>query len=74
MNDHDLNVQLIKMPCKIKATVTVNDDDSYTIFLNKNISAEQQRAAALHELRHIARGDLFSEDSVEGIENRIREN
>lgn len=73
MNSHDINVQLIKMPCKIKATVTANEDDSYTIFLNKNITAEQQRAAALHELRHIARGDLFREESADDIENQIRE-
>lgn len=66
----DINLQMIKMPCKIKAAVTANEDGSYTLFVNKNISAEQQKEAVLHELRHIERGDLFCEEDADEIETR----
>lgn len=72
MTFDDVNMQLIKMPCKIRAAVTVNDDGSYTLFVNKNISIEQQREAVLHELRHIENGDLFCEDTADEIEYRAR--
>lgn len=62
MTPDGIILQLIKMPCKIKAAVTANDDGSYTIFLNKNHSYETLRSAAEHELRHIQNGDLHNKE------------
>lgn len=67
---YNLNTQMIAMPMKVRGAVTINEDDSYTIFINKNISAEMQRQTFLHELRHIRNGDLFSEESADEIEAR----
>lgn len=69
MTPDGIILQLIKMPCKIKAAVTANDDGSYTIFLNKNHSYETLRSAAAHELRHILQEDLSSEQSADEIES-----
>ncbi len=60
------------MPLKIHATVCNNEDDSYTIFVNKNLSAETQKRAALHELEHIKRGDLGSDQTADEIEVECR--
>lgn len=71
--DYRLNMQFIRMPSNIKATVTINEDDSYTIFVNKNLSVESQIKGAIHELKHIRRGDFFSEQSIDEIEREIKE-
>lgn len=68
MSRNDINFHFVRMPCKIKATVTVNEDDSYTIFVNDRHSIETQRRAALHELRHIRHGDLLSGLPADEIE------
>lgn len=60
--NHDINVQFIRLPSRIQAMVTANEDDSYTIFLNKNHSYETLRSAAEHELRHIQNGDLHNKE------------
>lgn len=67
----DINVQLVKMPCKIDAAVTANEDGSYTMFVNRNISAEQQKEAVMHELRHINCGDFFCDKDADEIEAKI---
>lgn len=69
-----VNVQLVKMPCKIKASVTANDDNSYTVFLNTVHSHETLKQAAKHELEHIQRGDIFCKDSADKIECQVRRN
>ncbi|NLV98142.1 MAG: hypothetical protein GX043_12570 [Desulfovibrionales bacterium] len=68
----DINLQLVKMPCNIEAAVTTNNDGSYTVFVNKNISVEQQKEAILHELRHIERGDFLCNEGADEIEYQVR--
>lgn len=67
---YNLNTQMIKLPMKIKAAVTKNEDDSYTIFINKNLPIEVQRQAFLHELNHIRFSNFESEESADEIETR----
>jgi len=71
MTKHDINIQFIRLPTKVKAAVRVNKDDSYTILLNKNHSYETLKSAAEHELRHIRNGDLHNKDlTADEIEMR----
>lgn len=73
MNFDDINLIYIAMPPSIRAAVTVNEDDSYTIFVNKNLSAETQRKATIHEIRHTIRGDLYDDAPADDKEVSIRE-
>ena len=78
MNESDytlysLNVQLLALPPKIGATVTVNEDGSYTMFVNKNITYESQKKAALHELEHVKRGHFLYNKSADELELETNE-
>ncbi|NLJ70014.1 MAG: hypothetical protein GX328_00920 [Clostridiaceae bacterium] len=64
-----INTVLCDLPYSIKATYTINDDNSYTIFINNKLGFEEQQIAYKHELEHINRGDLFSTKDADIIEN-----
>lgn len=46
-----------------KECITKNEDDSYTIFINSNLSAEQQSNEFLHAYNHILRNDFHGCDA-----------
>lgn len=53
---------------KVAETVTCNDDGSYTIFLNAQMSKEKQCDAYMHALGHILRLDFESGSNVDALE------
>ena len=54
------NVQIIDFHTSERATHTINDDGSYTIFINARLSRKQQQISYKHELEHIYNQDLHS--------------
>jgi len=65
-----INVQLLDFPVGSHSheSVTHNEDDSYTIFLNSRDAYNVQQQAYLHALKHIKDGDFASDKSVQVIE------
>lgn len=64
----DYTVQLVTFPSgKVKETVTLNEDGSYTIFIDVNLNAERQKESFLHAMKHII-GDDFDKRNVNVIE------
>lgn len=68
IDESNVFVQFISFPnCKTKEMVCKNDDDTFTIFLNQNLSHEAQLEAYKHALVHIEQDD-FDKDDVQQIE------
>lgn len=63
-----------QLPPHIPALVHANQDDSYTIIINKNLSEEGRKKAIGHEVNHIAGGDLYKDDDVGSLEASCHEN
>lgn len=66
-----INIIYIQLPNKVKAAHTKNADGSYTIFLNSALTFKSQQKAYLHELAHIQRSDLESEEEADALEASI---
>ena len=67
----DYTVKLVSLSGRVKGFSTKGVDGDYVIFINQNLSYEQQRKAFEHELEHIRNGDLDSyERSVAIVENK----
>jgi Zn-dependent peptidase ImmA (M78 family) len=64
-------VVLGDMPIKTKALSCMNEDGSFTIFLNARLSYEQQRNSFFHELKHISNNDFYDHDA-DRIEKKHR--
>lgn len=62
------------MPFHVRALTHKNDDGSYTIIINKNISTERQKEAVLHELTHIEGNDFSTESQATLLEEMVRRN
>lgn len=58
----DIFVHYLDFKNSVPAASTLNDDGSYTIFLNSRLSSEQQMNGYIHELSHIFRLDFESRD------------
>lgn len=66
----DYHVELIRFPSgKTHEAVTINEDGSATIFLDKNDTKELQRKRFLHAIKHL-RGNDFGKSNVQEIEAR----
>ena len=68
----DYQVRLIKFPPgKAYEAVTLNEDGSYTIFIDRALSREGQQQKFLHALKHILKND-FEKENASLIEHDIR--
>lgn len=66
----DYYVRLIPFPVNsVGGMVTPNDDGSFSIYINSNLSEERQKKALDHELEHILRGDFWNGLPVSEIED-----
>lgn len=60
----DYQVQLIHFPnSTTKEAVVLNEDDSYTIFIEPSLSREEQQSAFSHAMKHILNCDFQFNDA-----------
>ncbi len=65
----DIFVHYLDFKNSVPATSTVNEDGSYSIFLNSRLTKEQQANGYIHELKHILQMDFESRDrSIDVLE------
>lgn len=65
----DLHFKSFPMPQKVKGFLK-NNDGNFLIVVNSNISQEAQKKAIEHEVNHLVRDDLYSDDELSEIERR----
>lgn len=64
----DYQIQLINFPSsKVHEAVTLNEDGSFTIFIDKRLTWEAQRERFLHVMKHLY-GNDFDKANVQKIE------
>ena len=61
-------VRLVALPPTVRGAVLPNNDGTYTIIINSVLSAETRLAVLRHELAHIKKDHLYSEDPIRTIE------
>ena len=64
-----IDYQTVCMDMQTKEAVVLNEDGSYTIFINSKLNYEQQVLSYYHALRHIL-GDDFNKEDVQEIERK----
>lgn len=62
-------IRQFPMPDKVRGFVTPNDDGTFSIYINSNLSDALQKKALEHELKHIAKDHFYDEiKSLEVVE------
>ena len=67
----DYFVYLIPLPHGVEGCVRTNDDDTYTIYINSNLSLERRIKALEHEREHLKENHLYSVEPVSSIEQQM---
>ena len=62
-----IDYQIILLDMPTNEAVTVNEDGSYTIFINARLNREQQIKSYYHAMKHIV-GEDFEKKNVQEIE------
>jgi len=60
-----------KMPLSIKGVTILDDNGDYNVFVNDDLAEAQKKEAFLHEIKHIKRGDFYSEKPASELEASI---
>lgn len=58
----------ISLPTKINAVTVVDDNGNYNVYINANLSIEEQKKAYIHEIRHIKKNHFFIQKAVKDCE------
>lgn len=62
-----IDYQIVLLDMSTNEAVTVNEDGSYTIFINARLNREQQIKSYYHAMKHIT-GKDFEKENVQEIE------
>ena len=64
----DIFVRFVPFPLRVRGLVEPNDDGTFSVYINSNLSYFMQQEAYEHELRHIVLDHLYVEKDIEDIE------
>ena len=69
----DIGVHLIDMDTMIREQVILNEDGSFSIFINARLNHEARMKAYQHALLHIANDDFYKNDvdEIESVEHKV---
>lgn len=66
----DYFVRLVPFPVSsVGGMVIPNDDNTYSVYINQNVSPARRKKALKHELEHIERNDFYNDLPIEEIED-----
>lgn len=68
IHPEDVIVRYENMPTTVQSFIRENPDMSFTVIVNARCSRESNIAAYWHELSHLERDDLDSDDPADQIE------
>lgn len=66
----DIGVYFLNMDTAVNEQVVLNEDGSYSIFINARLNCERQMKAYKHALEHILKDD-FSQECADTIEKAM---
>lgn len=67
----DVHFVCYSLPRNVKGLL-IKDQGQYTIYINNEISIEEQKKAIKHELGHLVQDDMSSDEDAGGIEREMR--
>ncbi len=68
----DIIIRKIPLPLRVRAFTIPDADGDYNIYINSNLSEEQQKKSLAHEKSHIENEDFMKSKSASEIEELAR--
>lgn len=71
---YDVFVRVLKLPNKVKGVTVTDSEGAYCVFVNSEISSDEQKRALEHELKHIKLQHFYNNLPVFINENEANNN
>lgn len=68
---YEVFTRLIDLPCTINGVTSLDENLDYNIFINARLSAEEQKKAYDHEMRHIRLEHFYTFKSAVECEREV---
>lgn len=65
---YDVFIRKIPLPSGVRAFTLPDSQGDYNIYINANLSGEQQRKSLEHEKNHILNDDFYKDETAAEIE------
>ena len=69
IENSDYYVRVVPFPVRVPGMVMPNEDGTFSIYINADLSELEQREALDHELDHILNNDFYNEKPIWEIED-----
>lgn len=74
LEGQDFVIRWLPFPnCKVDGAIMRHPDGIAQIYINSRVSQERQLAALQHEMEHLYKDDLYSDEPREMIEGRMND-
>ena len=67
----EVYVRLVRLPSTIYGVTVKDENGDYNVYINSNLSVSAQNRALEHEMKHIERGDFYSDIGIEKLEENM---
>ena len=73
MENADYFVRVVDFPVGVQSNgmVLLNDDGTYSVYINARASASAQKKAMRHEKSHIAKDDMHGDKDIKDCEEAV---
>lgn len=66
----DYFVRTVDLPTEVGGLVAVNEDGTYSVYINARLSSSRQKKALRHEVDHIENDDFYNGKPIEEVEKK----
>ena len=69
----DFYVRIVPFPVGVGSNgmLLLNDDGTYSVYLNSRAPAEKQKSAMWHEYAHMANDDMYGDKDIKSCEANL---
>ncbi len=69
----DIIYRLVKLPNKINAVTVIDENGDYNVYINENLTYEEQLKSYKHEKKHIKKNHFYQDKAIDKCEKEANE-
>ena len=66
--DEGIFIRLVRLPSTVYGVTVKDENGDFNVYINSDLSKSAQDRAIEHELKHIRRGDFYSDENITILE------
>lgn len=67
----EIYIRTVALPLTVRGVTVVDGDGNYNVYINSQLSSDEQKQTLLHEMTHVRRGDFESFEDIDELEKGL---